>query len=69
MAGLPVIMYVSCIPVRVDGLKQLRRTVLKSACCRSSDITAGTLVGRTNVILDTRAPDSRLFDASPELDT
>jgi len=56
-------------PVRDDGLKQLRRTVLKSACCRSSDITAGTLVGRTNVTFDTSTPVCRLSDDVEELDT
>ena len=56
-------------PVSADGLKQLSRTVLNSACCRSRDITAGTLVGRTNVILDTSTPVCRPLDASDELDT
>jgi len=56
-------------PVKDDGLRQLRRTVLKSACCRSRDITAGTLVGRTNVIFDTKTPVWRLSDAEEELDT
>jgi len=55
--------------VRDDGLKQLRRTVLKSACCRSRDITAGTLVGRTNVIFETSTPVCRPSDAADELDT
>jgi len=55
--------------VRDDGLRQLRRTVLKRDCWRSSDITAGTLLGNVNVILDTRTPLCKLLDASVELDT
>jgi len=58
------------LPVKEDGLRQLSRTVLNSACWRSNDITAGTLVGSENMIFDTRTPNcSPPSDDSDELDT